>query len=354
LLASRRTGDGLNARTDDAATILRVEDLRKHFPSRKAVIRRTQRPIRAVDGVSFSLKRGEILGLVGESGCGKTTTAQLVVRLLDPTAGRIFFKGEDITEYDRRRMRPVRQHIQMVFQDPFASLNPNRSVQFAISEPLRIHGLYDDNQGWRLVAELLEKVGLQPTDAERYPHELSGGQRQRVAIARALALNPEVLILDEPVSSLDVSIQADIINLLLQLQEDLRLALLFVSHDLSVIRHVSDRIAVMYLGKIVETGTRDEIFQACTHPYTQVLLSAVPSMDPDQRRRETRITPRGELPDPANPPSGCSFRTRCFKADDMCALEEPALKDRFGHGHPSACHFAATLEETGERERAWE
>ena len=312
--------------------VLRVEGLVKHFPVRQG----RSGLVRAVDGVSFSLGAGEALGLVGESGCGKSTVARTVLKLLEPTAGRILLRGADITGYTRRQMRAVRREMQIVFQDPLASLNPRMTVWDIIAEPLRIHGAYASG-GREWVAELLRLVGLSPEHANRFPHEFSGGQRQRVALARALSLRPQVLVLDEPVSALDVSIQAQITNLLGTLQRELGLAYLLIAHDLAMVRHVCDRVAVMYLGKIVEIGGTRDLYRWPTHPYTQALLSAVPVPDPARRDRRARIVLGGDAPSPANPPSGCRFRTRCWKAQARCAVEEPALIDRLGH--PSACHF---------------
>jgi oligopeptide/dipeptide ABC transporter ATP-binding protein len=320
--------------------LLRVEDLYKHFPIHAGVFKRTVGQIHAVDGVDLTLQKGETLGLVGESGCGKTTLARTVLKLVEPTSGRIYFDGRGIARLTRRQMRGVRRELQIVFQDPYASLNPRMTVRDIVSEPLKIHGLYTGRgERRKRVDELLRTVGLSPEHGNRFPHEFSGGQRQRIGVARALALNPQLIVLDEPVSALDVSIRAQVINLLETLQRELGLTYLFVAHDLSVVRHVSDRVAVMYLGKVVETGTRDDIYERPSHPYTQALLSAVPIEDPTQRGKRQRIVLEGDVPSPANPPSGCRFRTRCWKAQAICAEEVPPLILRDG-GHLSACHFA--------------
>jgi peptide/nickel transport system ATP-binding protein len=316
-----------------ARDILRVTDLHMHFPGPKS-----SGPVRAVDGVSFTIRAGETVGLVGESGCGKTTVGRTIIRLLEPTSGSIEFDGVDITHLPRQQLRKIRRGMQIVFQDPFASLNPRKSVHEIIAEPLRIHGLYNDG-GSERVAELLELVRLPGDAGRRRPNEFSGGQRQRIAIARALALRPRLLILDEPVSAVDVSIQAQIINLLDELQQQLGLAYLFIAHDLAVVRHISDRVAVMYLGRVLETGETGDIFERPTHPYTQALLSAVPVPDPRLRGRGGRIVLEGDLPSPAAPPSGCRFRTRCWKATERCATEVPSLVPPAGHHNPSACHY---------------
>jgi oligopeptide transport system ATP-binding protein len=322
-----------------ADPLLQVRGLRKYFEVRgKGVFRRTTAHVQAVDGIDFDLAPGETLGIVGESGCGKSTLGRTILQLIPATDGNVLYGGRDLTGLSRREMRELRQDLQIVFQDPYASLDPRMPVSAIVAEPLRIHGRYGDG-GKARVRELLELVGLRAEHANRFPHEFSGGQRQRIGIARALALEPKVLILDEPVSALDVSIQAGIINLLRELQERLGLAYIFIAHDLSVVRHISHRVAVMYLGKIVELGTAEQLYEQPTHPYTQALLSAVPIPDPVRERARTRIVLEGDVPNPINPPSGCRFRTRCWKATELCAQEVPELVDR-GHGHPSACHYA--------------
>ncbi|MDO0925886.1 dipeptide ABC transporter ATP-binding protein [Streptomyces sp. TG1A-8] len=332
--------------------ILEVGGLVKHYPLTRGVLfRRRTGAVRAVDGVDLTLGRGETLGVVGESGCGKSTVAKLLCSLERPTAGTIRFRGEDITGLSGRALKAVRRNIQMVFQDPYTSLNPRMTVGDIVGEPYDIHPeAAPKGDRRRRVRELLDVVGLNPEHVDRYPHQFSGGQRQRIGIARGLALRPEVIVADEPVSALDVSVQAQVINLLDRLQAEFGLSYVFIAHDLSVVRHISDRVAVMYLGRIVETGRDAEIYEHATHPYTQALLSAVPVPDPEARAHRERIILTGDVPSPADVPSGCRFRTRCWKARERCAREVPvlAVPAEFRHApgpaaHESACHFAQTL-----------
>jgi oligopeptide transport system ATP-binding protein len=319
--------------------LVRVEDLTKHFPIMAGVFRRQVGAIRAVDGISFDIYERETLGLVGESGCGKSTTGRVVLQLYPATSGSIHFKGQDLTTIQGERLRKLRPDMQMIFQDPMASLNPRMTVGSIVREPLDEHGIDTVKVRNQRVEELFELVGLDPRFTNRYPHEFSGGQRQRVGIARALALNPEFIVCDEPIAALDVSIQAQVVNLLEDLQNELGLTYLFISHDLSMIRHIADRVAVMYLGKIVELAASRDLYGEPLHPYTQALLSAVPIHDPVLEEQRERVILEGDVPSPANPPSGCRFRTRCPIAIDHCAVEEPVWRElRPGHG--VACHLA--------------
>jgi peptide/nickel transport system ATP-binding protein len=333
----------VSAVSSNGGPLLELDDLKVYFPLKSGIVLdRHVGDIRAVDGVSLSIGRGETLGLVGESGCGKSTIGRAILRLYEPTDGRIVFDGIDITHLGERALRPLRRRIQMVFQDPFASLNPRHSVGRIVGEPLRVHGLASRAEATARVRELLMLVGLPPDAAGRFPHEFSGGQRQRIGVARALAVNPELLVCDEPVSALDVSIQAQIVNLMERLQAELGLTYLFIAHDLAVVRHISTRIAVMYLGRIVEVAPADDLYDNPLHPYTITLLSAIPIPDPEVERRRSSIRVEGDLPNPANPPSGCRFHTRCpFVQPTRCADEDPALRPL--DGHVVACHYAEDI-----------
>ena len=343
---TERTADGAPGRGEP---ILSVRGLEKHFPIKGGgLIKRTVGAVRAVDGVDLDLYPGEVVGLVGESGCGKSTTGRAILNLQPATSGSVKFQGRELVGLSRKQMRPLRRDIQLVFQDPYASLNPRLPVFDIVAEPLVIHGLTKDDKELRSrVRELVETVGLNPEHTNRYPAEFSGGQRQRIGIARALALQPKVLVLDEPVSALDVSIQAGVINLLEDLKNELGLSYLFIAHDLSVVRHISDRVAVMYLGRIIEIADQETLFKRPVHPYTQALLSAIPLPDPRRERARQRIIISGDVPSPANPPSGCRFRTRCQKfanvltdgERELCMTVDPKLETR-GTGHLNACHYA--------------
>src|SRR4051795_8514603 len=320
--------------------LLRVEGLEKHFPvTRGLVLQKQVGSVKAVDGVNFTLNAGETLGVVGESGCGKSTMARCIARLLEPTGGKVTFDGRDITHLDRSDMRPVRRDMMMVFQDPYASLNPRKRVGSIVGEPLEVHGVGSDEERKRRVQELLEIVGLNPEHYNRFPHEFSGGQRQRIGIARALAINPKLIICDEPVSALDVSVQAQILNLLKDLQDDFGLTYIFIAHDLNVVRHISDRVLVMYLGKVVEVASRDVLYNQPKHPYTGALLSAVPIPNPELGRQRESIVLEGDVPSPVNPPSACRFHPRCPRfVEGHCDVEEPPLYP-FGEGHVAKCHY---------------
>ncbi|MFF1681030.1 ABC transporter ATP-binding protein [Streptomyces sp. NPDC058256] len=328
-------------REETREPLLSVTGLKKHFPVKGGFpIKRTVGAVQAVDGVSFDVFPGESLGLVGESGCGKSTTGRLLTRLLEPTDGTISYRGKDISRSTRRQLRPIRSEIQMIFQDPYASLNPRHTVGTIISAPMEINGVNPPGGREARVRELLETVGLNPEHYNRFPHEFSGGQRQRIGVARALALAPKLIVADEPVSALDVSIQAQVVNLLQEVQREMGIAFVFIAHDLAIVRHFSQRVAVMYLGKIVEIADRTSLYSGPRHPYTHALMSAVPDADIDAQKKE-RIRLEGDVPSPINPPSGCRFRTRCWKAQDKCAQEEPPLVRLSGNaeGHLTACHF---------------
>jgi len=326
--------------------VIVVRDVVRTYQRPRRSLLRAGAAVPALRGVGFEVAAGERFGIVGESGCGKSTTGRVVLGLIPATSGSVRFRGEEIVGRSARSLRPLRAQMQIVFQDPYASLNPRMTIQSIVAEPMQIHRTYKGRGGAQRVKELMEVVGLKPEHANRYPHEFSGGQRQRIGIARALSLDPELLVLDEPVSALDVSIQAGVVNLLEDLQDELGLAYVFIAHDLSVVRHIADHVAVMYLGKIVELGERNQVYDRPTHPYTQALLSAVPVPDPRKERQRHRIVLTGDVPSPVNPPSGCRFRTRCWKATELCAQEEPLLIER-GQGHPVACHHPEVLNVVG-------
>jgi oligopeptide transport system ATP-binding protein len=335
-------GEGARSQSPDEK-VIEVRDLRKLFPlTRGIVFKKTVAHVKAVDGVSFDLRRGETLGIVGESGCGKSTLGRLLMGLEAATSGSIKLLGQEVTTLSSTELRRMRRNIQMVLQDPYSSLDPRMTVGDIVGEPYDIHSdVLPKKQRRKAVQELLDVVGLNPDHINRYPHQFSGGQRQRIGIARALTLKPEVIVCDEPVSALDVSVQAQVVNLFERLQEEFGLSYVFIAHDLSVVRHIADRVGVMYLGKVVEIGDENQIYDHPTHPYTQALLSAVPVPDPRLRGHRDQIVLEGDVPSPANPPSGCRFRTRCWLAEDICAQQEPLLEERPGSAHPSACHFAA-------------
>jgi oligopeptide/dipeptide ABC transporter ATP-binding protein len=326
----------------DRRALLEVHNVGMHFPIQRGLLRRTVGHVRAVDGVSFSIKQGETLGLVGESGSGKTTTGRIVLRALEPTFGQVLFQQRDITHLSRRQLKPLRKELQVIFQDPYSSLDPRMTVQEIVAEPLVVHGVARGAELRQRVRELLELVGLRAAHLDRYPHAFSGGQRQRIGIARALALRPRLVVADEPVSALDVSIQAQVLNLLRDLQSQFGLSYLFIAHDLAVVEHISDRVAVMYLGKIVELAPAEALYQQPKHPYTEALLSAIPRVEASRRRQ--RIVLPGDVPSPANPPSGCAFHTRCRYAKEICKVEVPPLRPVGNPEHVAACHFADELQ----------
>jgi len=325
------------------APLIEVKSLKKYFPIRKGVLQREVARVHAVDDVSFAVNEGETIGLVGESGCGKSTLGRCIVRLLEPTEGDVVFQGRSIGKLGARSLRPLRRQMQMVFQDPYASLNPRKRVGTIVSDPLRIHRIGDRQERKKQVEELLEAVGLSPEHYNRFPHEFSGGQRQRIGVARALALRPKLVVADEPVSALDVSIQAQMINLLEELQDEFSLTYVFIAHDLGVVRHVSDRIAVMYLGRIMELSPAEELYERPIMPYTEALLSAVPIPDPDLSDQRERIVLEGDVPSPINPPSGCRFHPRCRYATEICSQVDPPLAD-YGNGHLAACHHPLNVD----------
>ncbi len=332
--------NGARLGSTDSPALVRVENLQMHFPILRGILIQKQvGAVKAVDGLTFEVRRGETLGLVGESGCGKSTTGRAILQLYKPTGGHVYFEDQDLTQLEKEDLRKMRRRLQMIFQDPFASLNPRQTVGAIVGEPLTVFNIARGKQQQERVRELLDVVGLNPNFINRYPHEFSGGQRQRIVIARALALNPDFIVCDEPISALDVSIQAQVINLMERLQDQFGLTYLFIAHDLSVVRHISDRVAVMYLGKIVELADRNALYGSPLHPYTQALLSAVPIPDPEVERQRERIILKGDVPSPVNPPQGCNFNTRCPWAEDRCRQDpEPEFRD-VGGGHYVACHL---------------
>ncbi|MEU6258921.1 dipeptide ABC transporter ATP-binding protein [Streptomyces sp. NPDC047043] len=344
-IPAQSDGAALTKGAADGETLLKVTGLQKHFPIRKGLLQRQTGAVRAVDGIDFEVRKGETLGVVGESGCGKSTMGRLITRLLEPTAGKVEFDGKDITHLGVGDMRPMRRDVQMIFQDPYSSLNPRHTIGTIVSAPFRLQGVQPEGGVKKEVQRLLSVVGLNPEHYNRYPHEFSGGQRQRIGIARALALNPKLVVADEPVSALDVSIQAQVVNLLDDLQQELGLTYVIIAHDLSVVRHVSDRIAVMYLGKIVELADRESLYKAPMHPYTKALMSAVPIPDPKRKSAKSeRILLRGDVPSPISPPSGCRFHTRCWKATEICKTTEPKLVE-LKPGQQVACHHPENFED---------
>jgi len=325
--------------TPNSNDLMIVQDLKKYFPVRSGLMQRVTAHVKAVDGVSFTIQSGECLGMVGESGCGKTTVGRTILRLVEPTAGSVVFDGQDIAKADAKTLKAMRRNMQIIFQDPYSSLDPRVPIGESISEGLLIHGMKDSRQRNAIVVDMLRKVGMEEYHSRRYPHEFSGGQRQRIGIARALALRPKFIVCDEPVSALDVSIQSQVLNILRDLQHEFGLTYLFIAHNLSVVEHISDRVAVMYLGKMVELTDREELFRDPRHPYTQALMSAIPIPDPKVKGKRARIVLKGDVPSPLNPPPGCRFHTRCPIAQDVCSKQEPEFRE-LKPGHWAACHFA--------------
>jgi oligopeptide/dipeptide ABC transporter ATP-binding protein len=325
--------------TTNSNDLMIVQDLKKYFPVRSGLMQRVTAQVKAVDGVSFTIKAGECLGMVGESGCGKTTVGRTILRLIEPTAGSVVFDGQDIATADSKTLKAMRRNMQIIFQDPYSSLDPRVPIGESISEGLLIHGMKDSRERNAIVVDMLRKVGMEEYHSRRYPHEFSGGQRQRIGIARALALRPKFIVCDEPVSALDVSIQSQVLNILRDLQHEFGLTYLFIAHNLSVVEHISDRVAVMYLGKMVELTDREELFRDPRHPYTQALMSAIPIPDPKVRAKRKRIVLKGDVPSPLNPPPGCRFHTRCPIVQDVCSKQEPEFRE-LKPGHWVACHFA--------------